>query len=409
LIQKKGHAVTVTREVRAYPFSEPNRLELHPMYAKLRAEEPLSRVQLPIGEPAWLATRYHDVRTVLADPRFSRAMARTRDQPRTHAIEDLDDGLIGMDGPDHARLRKLVAKAFTGRRVELMRSDTRRIVEGIADAMAEQGGPFEVVDNLAITVPVTVISEMLGVPEADRAQLRGWSEAMVSTTALPYEEIARNAKELFEYITSLVAERRRNPTDDLLGALVKTRDEDGDRLSEQELVMSVTGGLLVTGTETTSSQIPNFVYALLTHRDQWELLCANPELVPRAVEELLRWIPLNHSAMFARYALEDVEFGEVTVKKGEPVLGSVAAANRDPEIFDNPDELDLSREHNPHIGFGHGPHHCLGAQLARMELQSVLSVLIERFPTLDFADGADGTVWKQGVLVRGLKSLRVVW
>ncbi|MFI6644814.1 cytochrome P450 [Streptomyces sp. NPDC050504] len=401
--------MTATHEVRAYPFSEPHRLELDPMYGKLREEEPLSRVQFPIGEPAWLATRYQDVRTVLADPRFSRAMARTRDQPRTHSIENLDDGLVGMDAPDHARLRKLVAKAFTNRRVEMMRADTRRIVEGLADTMAERGGPFEMVDDFAITVPVTVISEMLGVPEADREKLRGWSEAMVSTTALPFEEIERSAKELFGYIGSLIAERRRNPTDDLLGALVKTRDEDGDRLSEQELVMNVTGGLLITGTETTASQIPNFLYTLLSHRDQWELLCANPQLVPQAVEELVRWIPLNYSAMFARYALEDVSFGDVTVKKGEPVLGSVASANRDPEVFENPDELDLTREHNPHIGFGHGPHHCLGAQLARMELQSVLSVLVERFPTLDFADGADGVVWKQGMLVRGPKSLRVVW
>ncbi|MBM4796764.1 cytochrome P450 [Streptomyces sioyaensis] len=401
--------MTTAHEVRAYPFSEPDRLTLDPTYARLRTQEPLSRVQFPLGEPAWLATRYHDVRTVLADPRFSRALAKTRDQPRTHPDEHLDDGLVGMDAPDHARLRKLVARAFTGRRVELMRADTERIVEGLADTMVEQGGPFEMVENFAIPVPVTVISEMLGVPAADRPQLRGWSEAMVSTTALPWEEMERNAKELFAYIGTLVAERRRNPTEDLLGALVKTRDEDGDRLSEEELVMHVTGGLLITGTETTASQIPNFLYALLSHRDQWELLCAHPELVPRAVEELVRWIPLNYSAMFARYALEDVQFGDVTVKAGEPVLGSVASANRDPEIFEDPDRLDLTREHNPHIGFGHGPHHCLGAQLARMELQSVLSTLITRFPTLDFADGEDGVIWKQGMLVRGPKKLRVVW
>ncbi|MFI0743404.1 cytochrome P450 [Streptomyces sp. NPDC021100] len=401
--------MTTAHEIRAYPFSEPDRLELDPMYATLRAEEPLSRVQFPLGEPAWLATRYHDVRTVLADPRFSRAVAKTRDQPRTHPDEHLDDGLVGMDAPDHARLRKLVARAFTGRRVELMRDDTQRIVDGLVDNMLEHGAPFDMVENFAIPLPVTVISEMLGVPEADRPRLRGWSEAMVSTTALPWEEMERNAKELFAYIGTLVAERRRNPTEDLLGALVKTRDEDGDRLSEEELVMHVTGGLLITGTETTASQMPNFLYALLSHRDQWELLCADPSLVPRAVEELVRWIPLNYSAMFARYALEDIEFGDVTVKAGEPVVGSVASANRDPEIFENPDRLDVTREHNPHIGFGHGPHHCLGAQLARMELQTVLTTLVTRFPTLDFADGADGVVWKQGMLVRGPKLLRVTW
>jgi cytochrome P450 len=312
-----------------------------------------------------------------------------------------------MDPPDHSRLRRLVAKAFTVRRVEALRPHVREIADGLLDRMVEQGAPADLVEEFALPLPITVICELLGVPYEDRAAFRTWSDAALSTTSLPPETIQEYIQNLHDYMAGLVAKRRAQSTDDLLGALVRARDEE-DRLTEDELVrMGV--GLLIAGHETTASQIPNFVYVLLTHPDECARLRAEPALIPRAVEELLRYIPLGASAGFPRYATEDVELGGVLVRAGEPVLAVMASANRDGEVFDDPDALDLAREENPHVGFGHGVHHCLGAPLARMELQVALDALVRRLPGLRFAVPEDELPWKSGMLVRGLTSLPVTW
>lgn len=400
--------MTVSGETYAYPFSEPHRLDLDPFYAKLRAEEPLCRIRLPYGEPAWLATRHEDVRTVLGDPRFSRAAALERDEPRMHAHLRRQGGILAMDPPDHTRLRRLVAKAFTMRRVELLRGRTQEIADGLADAMAAGGDRADLVEQFALPLPITVICELLGVPFEDRGDFRIWSDAFLSTSKLTGQQVQDHIESMNGYMAHLIAERRERPADDLLGALVRARDEDNDRLSEEELVQLAVG-LLVAGHETTASQIPNFVYVLLTHPEELARLRREPELVPRAVEELLRFVPLGAAGAFPRYALEDVEFGPVTVRAGEPVLVAAAAANRDPEVFSDPEDLDLGRSDNPHLGFGHGPHHCLGAQLARMELQVALETLLRRFPGLRFDGGPDAVVWKTGLLVRGPSLMPVAW
>lgn len=398
--------MTATSEPRSYPFSEPDRLHLDPLYARLRAEEPLIRVRLAYGEDAWLATRYQDVRTVLGDPRFSRAAALERDEPRNRP-EPGTGGLLSMDPPEHTRLRKLVAKAFTMRRVEELRPRVREITDGLLDRMVGNGAPADLVEEFALPLPVTVICELLGVPYEDRGDFRTWSSAALSTTALSREQIQEYLQNLHDYMAGLVARRRAQPTDDLLGALVRARDEE-DRLSEDELVR-LGVGLLIAGHETTATQIPNFVYVLLTHPDECARLRAEPELIPRAVEELLRYVPLGTAAAFARYATEDVEVGDVLVRAGEPVLAVVASANRDETVFSDPDTLDLTREVNPHVGFGHGVHHCLGAPLARMELQVALDSLLRRLPGLRFAVPESELRWKTGMLVRGLTSLPVAW
>jgi cytochrome P450 len=398
--------MTATSQPTAYPFSSPDRLNLDPLYERLRAEQPLVRVRLPYGEEAWLATRYQDVRTVLGDPRFSRAAVLGRDEPRVRP-EPSNGGMLSMDPPDHTRLRKLVAKAFTMRRVEALRPHVEQIAEGLLDRMVEHGPPADLVEEFALPLPITVICELLGVPYEDRGDFRMWSDAALSTTSLPQQKVQEYIQNLHDYMAGLVAERRVRPTDDLLGALVRARDEE-DRLTEDELVrMGV--GLLIAGHETTASQIPNFVYVLLTHPDECARLRAEPDLVPRAVEELLRYIPLGAAAAFPRYATEDVELSGVLVRSGEPVLAVMASANRDGEVFADPDTLDLSRAENPHVGFGHGVHHCLGAPLARLELQVALGTLFRRLPGLRFAVPEDELPWKSGMLVRGLTSLPVAW
>ncbi|WP_432902732.1 cytochrome P450 [Micromonospora matsumotoense] len=398
---------THTTKARPFPFSEPNRLEVDPCFAGLRRDEPLVRVQLPFGEPAWLATRHADVRTVLGDPRFSRAAAVGRDEPRSVPYQR-DVGIIGMDPPEHSRLRRLAAKAFTARRVEELRPRTRELADELVTGMIAAGSPADLVAHIATPLPIQVICDLLGVPVADQDRFHTWSEAIVSTTSLRPEVAESYLDQLLSYMAGLIAQRRVTPTDDLLGAMVRARDENADRLTENEVV-HLAAGLLAAGHETTVTQIPNLVYVLLTEPEVWQRLLTEPALVPSAVEELLRFIPLGASSAFPRYALEDIELGGVLVRAGEPVLVSIPSANRDESVFPDADRLDLDREANPHLAFGHGPHHCIGAQLVRVELQVVLETLLARTPGLRLAVPESALTWKSGLLVRGLTALPVSW
>ncbi|TWF93692.1 cytochrome P450 [Saccharopolyspora dendranthemae] len=396
-----------TTEPRTYPFNVVEALDLDPIYARLRAQEPLSRVKLPYGEEAWLATRYEDVKAVLGDPRFSRAETLQHDEPRLRPRQQTG-GILSMDPPDHTRLRRLVAKAFTQRRVEKLRPRTQEIADGLVDGMIERGGPADLVEEFALPLPIAVICELLGVPFEDRERFRVWSDAFLSTNKLSPEQVTDYMDRMMDYIAGLIAQRRAQPADDLITGLIAARDEQ-DKLSEDEMVR-LAAGILVAGHETTASQIPNFLHVLLTHPDQLERLRADLDCVPAAVEELLRFVPLGVGAGFARYATEDVELGGVLVRAGEPVLSSVGSANRDEAIFENPDELDLARAEASHVGFGHGPHHCLGAQLARLELQVALRTLLTRLPGLGFPNSPEADVaWKTGLLVRGPRRMVVSW
>ncbi|NUR60833.1 MAG: cytochrome P450 [Catenulispora sp.] len=396
-------AAPVTRD---YPF-DMHEISVSETYSQLQATEPMSRVRLPFGEPAWLATRYDDVKLVLTDPRFSRAVAQGLDQPRMRR-ELTGDGIMGMDPPDHTRLRQLVAKAFTARRVERMRADIRGRSARLIDAMIAGGSTADLVEDFARPLPVSVICDLLGVPFADHGVFREWTEGLTNDATAKGDVLNQVGDALAEYMGALIAQRRQEPTDDLLGALVLARDE-GDRLTEDELISIAGPGLLTGGVETVSSALPSFIFTLLTHPDQLELLRAEPELLPTAVEELLRYVPINTAAMFARYALVDVPFGDTLVRAGDPVLPALHAANRDPAVFADPGRLDLTRTVNPHIAFGHGPHHCLGSQLARLELQESLAELLARLPKLRFAEGPQAVQWKYGVIVRGPSRLPITW
>ncbi len=373
-----------------YPFGPAEGLTPHPRYAELR--EP-TRILAPYGGEAWLVTGYHDTRTVLADPRFSRAAAAGKDSPRARPPIDSPDQILSMDPPGHTRLRRLVAKAFTVRRVERLRPRMTEIVEDLVDR-----GVTDLVADLAWPLPTTVICELLGVPAADHTRFREWTEATLALRGL--EEMAAARSTLNTYLAGLIAQRREEPADDLLSALVAARDE-GDRLSEEELVrLGVT--LLISGHETTANQIGNFLYLLLEDPRRWDALSD----VPRAVEELLRFTPMAVVADFARIATTDVVLGGQTIKAGEAVLVQLHAANRDPDVFAAAADLDLDRADNPHVAFGHGTHHCLGAHLARVELQVVLSTLRRRMPSLRLADPSK-VEWRANRLVRGPVALPV--
>jgi cytochrome P450 len=399
-----------TTQPRTYPF-ESRKLDVDPRYATLRREEPLCRVQLPYGEPAWLATRYKDVKAVLGDPRFSRAAAVGRDEPRARPYATGAGTIKSLDPPEHTRLRRLVTKAFTARRIEALRPRAQQIADELVDAMLAKGAPAELVEDFALPLPIAVICELLGVPFEDRADFRLWSDAMLSTTKFTIEQVADHRNRMRDYVTGLITQRRATPQDDLLTALVVARDNE-DRLSEDEL-LSMAEAILIAGHETTATQIPNFIYVLLTHPEQLAAVRADLDLVPYAVEELLRFVPLGSGGAQARYALEDVELGGVTVRAGEPVIVAIGSANRDELVYTDPDRLDLHRHEASHVGFGHGAHHCLGAPLARMELQVAVRTLLNRLPGLRFAeseqDGEGGMVWKTGVSTRGPERMPITW
>ncbi|GLZ38855.1 cytochrome P450 [Actinokineospora sp. NBRC 105648] len=388
---------------RQYPFNKQEGLDLDPAYRAARETPGMIRVQMPFGEPAWLATRYEDARFVLGDRRFSRALATTSDEPRTQSYQRAG-GILAMDPPDHTRLRVLIASAFTVRRVEKLRPRVRELAEGLLRDMVAAGAPADLVDAFALPLPVQVICELLGVPAEDRHLFRAWSDALLSTSSLTLEEYQRNDSELRAYIAGLVALRRAEPADDLMSALIAARAEDEDRLSETELV-ELCVAVLVAGHETTATQIPNFAHVLLANPDRLAQLRADPGLIPAAVEELLRFIPLGAGSAFARYATEDVQVGEVLVRAGEPVLAAIGSANHDDARFPAADTLRFDREETSHLGFGHGVHHCLGAPLARLELQEALRALV----TLDGLREASEPVWKTQMLVRGPRSMPVAW
>jgi nocardicin N-oxygenase len=311
-----------------------------------------------------------------------------------------------MDGVDHTRICRLVSATFTARRVEALRPRAQEIVDSLLDEMERHGPPVDLVEMLALPLPITMICELLGVPYDDRHRFRGWADTFMTSGGFTVEEVMDAHERLAQYLAEMIAERRREPTTDLLGALVAVRDTDGDRLSEDELVRLAIA-ILVAGYETTASQLGKFMLCLFERPDQLALLRERPELVPSAVEELMRYVPLSSGTSIAHLATEDVEVGGQLIRSGEAIMASGAAANRDPAVFRDPERVDVERDDGFQLGFGHGPHFCLGAHLARMELQVALATLLRRFPTLTLAVAPDEVRWKTTSSVWGLEELPV--
>ncbi|KOV82676.1 cytochrome P450 [Nocardia sp. NRRL S-836] len=385
-----------------YPFSEPDGLALDPTYERLRRDEPVTRVTFPYGGEGWLVTSYEETKFVLGDPRFSRARTVGRDVPRMQPLIAPGGSILTSDGEDHARLRRLVSKAFTVRRIEQLRPRAEQITEDLLDRL---DNPADLVEGFTMPFPVTIICELLGVPFEDRDEFRGWSDQVMGTVGnhTPQEAMDGLTK-LHAYFTALVAKRRAQPTDDLYSALVAARDHD-DRLSEEELVrFGIT--LLVAGHETTANMLGNSIITLLERPDAWQRLLAAPAAIPGAVEELLRFVPLGSGAGFPRIATEDVQVGNVQVEEGDALLVVVSSANRDESVHPGSGELDLDREVGQHLQFGHGIHFCLGAQLARMELHVALAAVLRRMPGLQLAESVG---FRKGSLVRGPLRLVASW
>lgn len=380
------------------------------LYRQLRTEVPVREVIMPRGLKVWLVTRYADARDALADPLLHKDMREARDLFERHATggtvstfgRELGAHMLNSDPPDHTRLRKLVATAFTMRRVELLRPRIEQLTDDLLADLAGQDR-VDLVDAFAFPLPVTVICELLGVPQHDRDEFRAWSTALVSADDVVV--VGKAAQDMAAYLTELIAGKRDNPADDMLTALIHARDEGDDRLTELELV-SMAFLLLVAGHETTVNLIANGVLALLRHPDQLATLRADPALLPGAVEEFLRYeSPVNLATL--RYTTAPVQLGGVEIPEGEFVLVSLGAGNRDDERFADADRLDVARAAGGHLAFGHGIHFCLGAPLARLEGQVAIGRLIDRFPDLALAVAPEDLRWRNSVLLRGLESLPV--
>ena len=371
------------------------------VHARLRARRPVTPVVLPGGTGTWLITGYAEARAALADPRLSKHMPGWHPEPDS-IFAALDLHMLNSDPPDHERLRKLVNKAFTARRVQRLRPRITAITAGLLEDMSTRT-EADLLASFAFPLPITVICELLGIPAKDRDDFRTWSATIVSNAAAP-EVFQAHATAMARYFVALLAAKRREPGDDLLSALIAARDEE-DSLSENELV-SMAFLLLVAGHETTVNLIASGVLVLLLNPAELARLRAEPALIGGAVEELLRYVnPVNHTTF--RCAAEPVEIGGVRISRGDPVLVALSGANRDPARFGDPDRLDLGRDSAGHLAFGHGIHYCLGAPLARLEAEIAVSALLARFGSISLAVPAESLRWRPSTLIHGLESLPV--
>ncbi|WP_394616418.1 cytochrome P450 [Lentzea sp. JNUCC 0626] len=383
----------------------------HEVHDLLRAEGPVREVILPHGLKAWLVTRYDEAKTALTDPRISKdiqtgghlmAKHATQAHVRREVEPTLAVHMLNLDPPHHTRLRKLVTKAFTARRVELMRP---RVEEISAELIAKlnDGDEVDLLEVFAFPLPITVICELLGIPIDNRDDFREWSNQLLSfgTPEQVQAAAAAMAGFLFQHVTAIA---EAEPNDTFFSALVHA-DDSGDQLNTEELI-SMAFLLLVAGHETTVNLIGNAVFALLKDPEQLQILKDRPELIPASTEEFLRLEGPINVATF-RYTKESVELGGVTVPADEILMVSLIAANRDPQRYENADQLDVTRSAQGHVAFGHGIHFCLGAPLARLEFDVALTQLLARFPNLTLAAEPETLGWRDSTLIRGLHTLPV--
>jgi cytochrome P450 len=410
------------QQVLTEPFSPAAQSDPYPTYAWMRTHQPVRRLTLPDGQGLWLITRYDDIERALRDPRLVKdprnACAPGQLAYFPEEAKPLLEHMLSSDPPDHTRLRALVHKAFSPHLVERLRPRIQQIADELLNAAQSRGrrgsisqGTLDLVDDYAFPLPIIVITELLGVPSRDRDRFREWSEAVVGHEFFREREefpTPRRAAlaNFAAYLRALFEDKRTNPQDDLVSALIFA-EEQGDALNEDELLAMVFL-LLVAGHETTANMIGNSMLALLRHPDQLRMLQENPALIGPAVEELLRYDSPVETSTF-RYAAADIEVDGVTIPKGELVLVVLASANRDADRFIDADRLDITRADNRHLAFGKGIHFCLGAPLARIEGQIAISTLLRRLPTLRLAVPPDQLEWRPGIILRGLRAFPVVF
>ncbi|MFI5757509.1 cytochrome P450 [Streptomyces sp. NPDC051569] len=388
----------------------------YPAYAWLREHAPVHRTALPSGVEAWLVTRYGDARQALADARLSKnpvhhaepAHAKGKTGIPGERKAELMTHLLNIDPPDHTRLRRLVSKAFTPRRVAEFAPRVQQLTDQLIDGFAAKG-EADLIHDFAFPLPIYAICDLLGVPPEDQDDFRDWAGMMIRHSGGPRGGVARAVKKIRAYLAELIHRKRENPGDDLISDLIRSSDH-GEHLTENEAA-AMAFIILFAGFETTVNLIGNGVLALLRDPGQRERLqdslhAGEGELLATGIEELLRYDGPVEIATW-RFATEPLTLGGQPIATGDPVLVVLAAANRDPERFADADVLDLGRRDNQHLGYGHGIHYCLGAPLARLEGQSALATLLTRLPDVRLAEDPADLRWRGGLIMRGLRTLPV--
>lgn len=397
-------------------FSSEHNTNPYPNYAYLRQNQPIYWASDGNGFDFWVITQYEDVQAVLKDNRFVKdfrnawsqeKVAQMLQQMNSMEFRVFNQNMLSSDPPNHTRLRSLVSKAFTPRRTEELRPRIEAIAE---ELLADMDGQKEVdfIDSYAFLLPIKVIAELLGISLADQDKFRRWSNTMIDGTG-PHENRIDNVREasqnFLQYLRQLVIEKRENPADDLTSALIQA-EEQGEKLSEEEL-LAMLWLLIIAGHETTVNLIANGVLALTQNPDQMAKLKSNPELIKPAIEEFLRYEGPVETSTF-RFASQDVEVHGQPIAKGDRVLVVLGSAARDAQQVKNPDDLDITREMNPHMAFGYGIHYCLGAPLARLEGQIAIGKLLARYPNIKLAVKPEELQWRPTLLLRSLKHMPVV-
>jgi cytochrome P450 len=388
-----------TGEITQYPIVRYDDLTIDPVYLELQQRGPI-RIQLPFGEPCWLATRYEDCKLVYGDRRFGKALGADHDTPRMYETKINDPTLMAnQDPPEHTRLRRLTSGAFAPAQIRGMRGWIEGLVDELLDGL-DSDSAHDFVPMVAWPLPMRVIGGILGVDDAEVPKFRQFVDDMLSIDS-PMEKRLAALEQMRAAIRALIAERRAQPTDDLLSIMVHARDED-DQLSEEELV-SLGQSLILAGFETTAAQLGSTVYTLMTYRDRWQELLDDGDLMQPALEELWRWIPsFRHGMPMIRWASEDVELSDgVVIPANQAVLAEHQVANRDESVFPHAAEIDFHRvDPEPHLALGWGAHRCQGAQLAHMEVEVTLQKLLERYPKLELAVSPENVKWSPSTFLR---------
>jgi len=396
----------VTIEATPLPTTRPTPFDPPEDYRKLREDQPVSRLAMPDGSLGWLVTSYDLVRAVMSGPQFSSTPESITNPLRLVAPEEKFNAqpgmFISMDPPDHGRYRKLLTGQFTVRRMRSLEPRIHEMVVEHLDAMQAAGDSADLVDKFALPIPSLVICELLGVPYEERDEFQQGTSKMLDTS-LPFAETSAAAQGVRDYVGGLVARKRVEPGDDMISGLFESDPTltDGE-VAEMGLL------LLIAGHETTANMLGLGTFLLLQRPDQLAKLREDPSLVNNAVEELLRYLSVVQYGTM-RGVIEDVEIGGQQFRKGETVICSLAAANRDPARFDNPEILDITRSHSTHVAFGHGIHQCLGQQLSRIEMQIAFRELFARFPNLRLAVAPEEVKLRTTSVVYGTATLPVAW
>lgn len=374
-------------------------------YTRLRGEQPVCPASFVTGDPAYLVTGHEDLKTVLSDERFSRGAMCADDAPRCQAVRPHPDTILNMDAPRHTHIRKLAAEAFTPRQVEIMRPRIERIVVELLDDMAAMAPPVDLIAAFCLPFPLRIICELLGIPFEDRARFLDTVEVIMTFNSTA-AQLGQAYIDLRGYFVDLVTSKRENPGDDFLTVLISRCDKEG-QLTESEL-LSLCTILMVAGHETGVTVITNSAFNLIRHPDQLAALRADPALMPRAVEEMLR-VGIPGISPYPRFATSDVKLGDVVIPKGSAVVVNYETALRDPAVFDDPDRFDIRRQPVSQVFFGHGPHFCLGSTISRVELDIGIRHLFERFPNLALAIPPEELRWKDFATLGNFKEFPVTW